>query len=159
MPVGLFGFLDVPGNHLLLGFFGYVSLAAPLVANDLVCDLVVLLGDWLDLLAFELTVLLNYLLVLVVLVFEDVCRAPHRSGPFVMSPVEVGSGRGAFRPCHGELGGKCCRGLSRGMRLVLWVGGGGWCWWCLVGWPPLLPLLAAGLCGGCGGGPCRRYDS
>ena len=80
--VGLFGFLDVPSNHLLLDFFEYVSLAAPLAANGLVCDLVTLLGDWLDLLALELTVLLNYLLALVVLVFV-------LEQTFVKSPVEV----------------------------------------------------------------------
>ena len=102
------GFLDVPGILLLLGLFEFlVVFGEHLVANDFVGDYVLFLGDsWLGLLAFELRVMPNYL-PMALMEFEVVVPLE----PFVefevavslesfVSPVEVGSGRGAFRPCQ-----------------------------------------------------------
>ena len=102
------GYLDVPGLFLLLGLFEFLVVSGEhLVANDFVGDYVLFLGDsWLGLLALELMVMPNYLLMALlefgVVVSLELFVELEVAGSleFFVSPVEVGSGRGAYRPCQ-----------------------------------------------------------
>ena len=115
------GYLDVPGLFLLLGLFEFLVVSGEhLVANDFVGDYVLFLGDsWLGLLVLELMVMPNYLLMallefgVVVSLELFVELEVAVSLEFFVSPVEVGSGRGAYRPCQegGDLARKEVSGL------------------------------------------------